>query len=388
MTDRYADRPAVDTGTLEDALSFAVGRVEENLERYTDCFPPGESEDLVYGAGGPSGWTAGFWTGQTWLCYERTGDAAFREVAESTLEELVEHLRAGPRPPQTHDLGFLYSLSAVAAHELTGSTEAADVAAEAADGLRGRFWRAPGVIQAWGDPADPDQRPWAQGRIIVDTMMNLPLLCWTSEYTGVERYREVAASHARQSAEHLVRDDGSTFHTYRFDTESGRPLRGETRQGYADDSCWARGQAWALYGFPLVYGYTGDTAFREVAREVADYYLDRVPADHVPRWDFDAPAEDTTRDSSAAAIAACGLLELASVVPAGDPDRQRYENAALATLASLSGDYTTEGMDSNGILHSATANKNKRGGEECCLWGDYFYTEGLVRATADWEPYW
>ena len=277
MTERYADRPPVDTAAVEDALSFAVDRVDSNLERYTDCFPPGESEDLVYGAGGPSGWTAGFWTGMTWLCYERT---------------------------------------------------------------------------------------------------------------GAERYREVAATHARRSADHLVRDDGSTFHTYRFDTETGEPLRGETRQGYADDSCWTRGQAWAIYGFALVYGYTGDTAFRAVAREVADYYLKRVPEDHVPPWDFDAPAEDAIRDSSAAAIAACGLLELADAVPASDPDRQRYENAALATLGSLAENYTTEGMDSNGILHSATGNKNKRGGEECCLWGDYFYTEGLVRASADWEPYW
>jgi unsaturated chondroitin disaccharide hydrolase len=386
--DRYAERPDVDTDLFVDAAAFVRQRVEGNCERYAEQFPTGESADLVYGETDAGGWTASFWTGMVWLAYERTGEERYREAARRSLDLLAEHLRAGERPPQTHDLGFLYSLSAVAGFELTGETEAAEVALEAADALADRFWEAPGIIQAWGDPTDPDQRPWSQGRAIVDTMMNLPLLFWASEYTGEERYRQIATTHARTTAEYIVREDCSTFHTYKFDTETGDPIAGETRQGYADDSCWTRGQAWAIYGFALCARYTGAEEFRAVARDVADHYLARVEDDHVPRWDFDAPAGDTVRDSSAAAIAACGLAELSERVPAGDPGRQRYENAALATLSSLSADYTTAGMDSNGVLHSATANRNKDSYEECCLWGDYFYYEGLMRATADWPPYW
>lgn len=386
--DRYTGRPDLGVERFEAAAEFARKRVRENREEYVEEFPTGTSDDLVYGSTGPGGWTASFWTGLLWLAYEQTGDQRYRMVATRSSAVLADRLQGGERPPQTHDLGFLYTLSAVAGHRLTDSETAATVAVEAADALADRFWPSAGVIQAWGDPAVPDERPWAQGRAIVDTMMNLPLLYWATEHTGVERYRAVATEHAHTTADHLVRADGSTFHTYKFDTASGDPIAGETRQGYADDSTWARGQAWALYGFALSYRYTGERRFRETARAVADHYLAGVEADHVPRWDFDAPEEHDHRDTSAAAIAACGLAELAGAVPPGDPAGRAYGNAALATLDSLGAGYTTEGAESNGVLEAATRNWNKGNYGECAIYGDYFYLEGLTRATSDWEPYW
>ncbi|MFB6217886.1 MAG: glycoside hydrolase family 88 protein, partial [Halobacteriaceae archaeon] len=347
--ERYAERPDVDTDRFAEAAAFVRERVAENRGEYVEQFPTGESEDYVYGATTSPGWTGSFWTGMLWLAYGETGDDRYRIVAQRNRSVLADHLRSGPRPPGTHDLGFLYSLSAVADHRLTGSETAADVAVEAADALADRFREAPGIVQAWGDITDPDEDHWAGCRAIVDTMMNLPLLFWASTHTGNERYREVATTHAHTTADHLVRDDGSTFHTHTFDPETGDPVAGETRQGYADDSTWSRGQAWAIYGFALAAGYTGERRFREAAAAAADYYLDRVEADHVPRWDFDAPA-DAVRDSSAAAIAACGLAELAGVLPDADPRCWAYGNAALATLDSLASDYTTEGMASNGVL--------------------------------------
>jgi unsaturated chondroitin disaccharide hydrolase len=385
--ERYAERPDVDTDRFEEAAAFARQRVAENSEEYVEEFPTGESEEYVYGHAGPDGWTAGFWSGMLWHAHEWTGEDRYRIVAQRTRSVLADHLRSGPRPPATHDLGFLYTLSAVADHRVTGSETAADVAVAAADALADRFRAAPGILQAWGDVAVPRGDHWGGCRAIVDTMMNLPLLFWASEHDGTPRYRDAAVTHARTTADHLVREDGSTAHTHTFDPETGDPIEEETRQGYADDSAWSRGQAWAIYGFAIAARYTGDDGFRQTAREVADYYLARLEPDHVPRWDFDAPADDP-RDTSAAAIAACGLAELAGVLPAGDPARRAYENAALATLDSLATDYTTEGMDSNGVLAAGTRNYNKDCYEECCLWGDYFYLEGLTRATADWTPYW
>jgi unsaturated chondroitin disaccharide hydrolase len=218
-------------------------------------------------------------------------------------------------------------------------------------------------------------------------MMNLPLLYRASAHTGYEHYFEIATSHADTTAEYAVRDDGSTAHGISFDVETGEFQGQRTYQGLADDSCWSRGQAWTIYGFALAYRHTGAEQFRKTARLVADYYLEEVPNDWVPAWDFDAE-DSEIRDSSAAAIAACGLLELAGQLPSTDQYKEHYENSALATLSSLSTDYTTTGVESNGILAEGTYDRNEGGYDRCTLWGDYYFLEGLVRATRHWTPWW
>lgn len=383
--DWTAERPAWDVDACEDATAFVRRRIDENLDRYADAFPTNASEDLRYGVTDEEDWTPSFWTGMLWLAYELTGDEQYRTTAQRHVELFESRLREG-RDVTNHDLGFVYTLSCVAAYRLMGDEIARGIAVEAAKRLTERFHDAPGILQCWGDPADPGDH---YGRMIVDTMMNLPLLYWASETTGEPRFREIATSHARRTAEHLVRDDGSTFHTFRMDPETGEPLGGSTHQGYADDSCWSRGQAWTIYGLALSARYTGDEAFVEHAKPVADYYLEHLADDHVPHWDFDVVGEDDQRDSSAGAIAACGLAELARQLPLAAPRRRRYENAALETLRSLAADYTTEGLDSNGVLaHGVYSKPGGDGVGECCLWGDYFYLEGLVRAGRNWNPYW
>jgi unsaturated chondroitin disaccharide hydrolase len=188
-----------------------------------------------------------------------------------------------------------------------------------------------------------------------------------------------------------VRPDGSTFHTFYFDAETGAPISGATDQGAADASCWSRGQAWAIYGFVLNYVYTQDDSFLQTACRVADYFLAHLPTDGVAYWDLiftDGSTEE--RDSSAAAIAVCGLLELAQRLPAGAA-AQRYQAAARHILASLFNNYSTaHHPESNALLlHGVYSKPHGKGVDEGNLWGDYFYLEALMRlARPDWKPYW
>jgi unsaturated chondroitin disaccharide hydrolase len=269
---------------------------------------------------------------------------------------------------------------------LTGNATAKVTALNAADALVVRYFDKAGILQAWGDLNDPEQR----GRMIVDCLMNLPLLYWTTQMTGNRKYYDMAYSHAQQTITHIIREDASTFHTFYMDVETGAPKYGKTAQGYADDSCWARGQAWAIYGLPLSYRYTRDWAFIEVAQKLAQYFLNRLPQDTVCYWDLSFTEGDEERDSSAAAIIACGLLELSRHLPLSHPHKRLHENAALKIVHSLAQQYTTATCpSSNGILlHAVYSKPDKKGVDECCIWGDYFYFEALMRLRQDWQLYW
>ena len=253
----------------------------------------------------------------------------------------------------------------------------------AADHLMSRFLEPAGIIQAWGDLQDPRER----GRTIIDSLMNTPLLFWASQVSGDPRYAAAARRHTAQLRDHILRPDGTTFHTFYWDPVTGEPLRGETEQGHADDSCWARGQAWGIYGFSLNHRYTGDESFLAAAQRCADRYLAHLPADLVPYWDLAfSDGSGQERDSSAAAIAACGLLELAALTPAG-PRRDQYRDAAHRMLASLIDGYSTiRHPESNALLLHGVYDKPKgKGVDEGTLWGDYFYLEALTRIT---RPQW
>lgn len=381
----YDSRPDVSREYFEDQIDDVLARIDQNIEEFGDSFPSSASEDLQYQhVDGMTGWTPSFWTGMLWLAYEVTGDDVYRQTAERHLDTFERRLEEGGT--ETHDLGFLYTLGAVAAYNATGNERARDVALSAADRLTDRYLPDAGILQAWG-PMDESHEH--SGRMIVDTMMNLPLLYWASEQTGDDSYRRIAEEHADTTVESLVRPDASTFHTYRFDVETGDPIAGETHQGYSDESTWTRGQAWAMYGFALTDSYLATGEFTDLSAKASNYFLNRLPDDHVPRWDFDAPADDTDRDSSAAAIAVCALDELTSVLPIADEDHHRYPNAALAMLQSLSENYLTDPDTSNGVLdHGVYGKPGGDGVDECCIWGDYFYLEGLVRVTSNWDRYW
>lgn len=384
-SDLFITPPVLDRSFWEGALGFAVEKIRSNIPTFAHAYPPPASIDNIYPPIANTEWTSSFWTGLLWLAYENTGEELFRTTAEGQLADYRSRLDRRIAT-DTHDLGFLYSLSCVAAWKLTGNREARAAALKAADLLMIRYFEKAGVIQAWGDLNDAEQR----GRIIVDCAMNLPLLHWASAETGNPYYAEAAERHIGRANAYAIRDDWSSFHTYYFDIETGAPLRGVTAQGYADDSCWARGQAWIIYGNPLSARYLRDPSLLETARGLARYFLNRLPEDLVSYWDLVFTEGNEERDSSAAAIAVCGLLELAAQLPVTDTDRRPFENAALRILASLAERYTSASeAGSNGILLHSVYNKPKKEGvDECVIWGDYFYVEALTRVLRGWKPYW
>ncbi len=396
--------PALD---VPRAVRCALRTIEANLVTFADCYPDDTTAGNIYGPrrprggfarGGNFGWTTGFWPGMLWLAYELTGEEAYGRAAERRVTSFIERIRHRI-DVDTHDLGFLYTLACVAPWRLTGHTEARLAALEAAECLMTRYLPAAGIIQAWGNLDDPAQR----GRTIVDSLMNMPLLYWASEETGEPAFADAAHRHAARVRDHMVRPNATTYHTFYWDAETGAPLRGNTAQGYSDNSCWARRQAWTIYGFALNYRDTADETLLAAAEGCARYFLDHLPEDRVAYWDLvltagRAPlpagrgqphAEGEERDSSAAAIAVCGLQELARLLPAAA--RRRYRGEAEAILASLAARYAPcDPAESNALLLHGVYDKPKAVGvDEGNLWGDYFYLEALTRAAkADWRTYW
>ncbi|USQ97415.1 glycoside hydrolase family 88 protein [Caulobacter sp. RL271] len=377
--------PRLDRARLDAILAAVLARIDDNLAVFTDAFPAPSSEGGVYPAIDNIEWTNGFWTGMLWLAFEASGEARYRAAAERQVRSFKHRIDHRINVDH-HDLGFLYSLSCVAAWKVTGDACARDAAIQAADALLDRFLPTAGIIQAWGDLSNPAEA----GRMIIDCNLNLPLLYWAAEVTGDREYAKAANRHIDQAARHIVRPDASTFHTFFMDPATGAPLRGTTHQGFSDSSCWARGQAWGVSGFPLVHRYNADPALIDTAARLANYFLNRLPDDLICCWDLVFTDDSQPRDSSAAAIAACGLLELARALPLGDPDRATYEAAALAMVETLGQHYLLpEGPPGTGVLAHAVYHMPKGVGvDEACLWGDYFFLEALVRLTRVWEPYW
>lgn len=379
--------------TKEDlfcGLHEALKKVDNNAKTFIDTYPRAASINNIY-PGTKNGedwddWTAGFWTGMLWLSYEMTKKKEYRKVAEFQMKAYKARIE-NKIHVNHHDLGFLFSLSAVAQHNVTGSPVAKEVGVMAAEHLMSRFKEKGQFIQAWGELDDPNNY-----RLIIDCNMNVPLLFWATEVTGDNKYREIATKHINTAASVVLREDSSTHHTYYFDPETGAPLRGVTAQGYSDESAWARGQAWGVYGFPLAYSYTKDEKFIELYKKVTNYFLNKLPADNVCYWDLvfgDGSGQE--RDTSAAAIAVCGMLEMDKYLSDEDPDKVIYRNAVKAIMKSLMEKYTTKDLEySNGLLTQAVYGKPQNSGvNECNIWGDYYYLEAIVRMMKpEWKKYW
>ncbi len=380
----------VDKLALESALEDAVKKLKEGVVAFNGKFPDAATKKykypkIRYGTKLDE-WTSGFWTGMLWLAYEMTHDESLRTVAESHLDHFEKRIDR-KYGVNHHDLGFLYILATTSNFQITGSARAKEVSLKAADHLITRYKEKGGFIQAWGDINNPKDY-----RLIIDCMMNIPLLFWATDVTGNPVYREIAENHAKATANVILRPDGSTFHTFYFDPETGAPERGATAQGYADNSPWARGQAWGIYGFALAYGYTKDPMYLEKCFIVTDFFLEHLPEDSVCYWDLcftDGSGEE--RDTSAAAIAVCGLFELLQYMSPDDSRYKTYQEAADNMMVSLMTKYTTKDMPkAQGLLKEGVYSKpGKNGVNEANLWGDYFYLEAIVRyLKKDWNRYW
>ena len=374
---------------INSALDTAAELVKKNTEDFFDCFPTANSENNFYGKSYNTDWTEGFWTGEVWLAYERCGDERLKEAAlcqvESFLNRIEKHINV-----DHHDMGFLYTPSCVAAYKLTGSEKGKKAALMAADNLMTRFQEKGQFFQAWGEMNDRDNY-----RLIIDCLMNMPLLFWASEVTGDSRYSDKAKAHIKTAMDYVVREDNSTYHTYFFDPDTGASVRGVTNQGNRDGSAWARGQAWGIYGSALAYEKTGNEAYIDIFRRVTDYFIEHLPEDLVPYWDFDFDTGSSEpRDSSAGVIAVCGMLEMAKRLP--ENEARYYIAAAKRILKAVMDMCAVESaQQSNGLLlHGTYARKtptnscHNGGVDECNTWGDYFYMEALTRLTKNWELYW
>ncbi|SHK71983.1 unsaturated chondroitin disaccharide hydrolase [Clostridium cavendishii DSM 21758] len=369
---------------VKTALDFVITKIDENMEYFgEDKFPSASSINGVYDKKINKDWTNGFWTGMLWLAYEYTGKEKYKNLAEKHVVNFKQRLD-DRIVLEHHDLGFLYSLSTVAAYKLTGDEFAKKVSIEATEYLIRRYQEKGGFIQAWGPLGEEKSY-----RLIIDCLLNIPLLYWTSEETGDKKYYDMAYTHYKSTINNIIREDASTYHTYYFNPETGNPVKGVTRQGYSDESCWARGQAWGVYGLPLTYKYTKDQDALNLYPALTNYFLNRLPKDLICYWDLIFTDKDNqVRDSSSAAIAACGIFEMNKYYEG--PDKEIYLKAAHGMLRELINNYTTKDeKSSNGVLmHSVYAYVDNLGIDECSTWGDYFYMEALIRLVKDWNLYW
>lgn len=370
------------------SINVALKVLKDELPIFVNKFKPAVSNNNIYTPSENDDWTNGFHTGQYWLAWELSGDSAFKDAAVTHVSSFYKRI-IDRVVVDHHDMGFLYSPSCVAAWRLVSSEEGKQAAIMAADNLISRFHIKGEFIQAWGEYGAADNY-----RLIIDCLMNLPLLYWASTETGDRKYAEIADKHTATSLKNLVREDNSTYHTYYFDKETGAPLKGVTAQGYKDSSPWARGQAWGIYGLAVSYRYTQRLECVALFYKVADFFIGRLPKDMICYWDLDFSDDDREpKDSSAAVIAACGMLEMAKYLPADKAEY--YTNVARQIAGAIARDYTAQPNKANGLLlhgvyakASAYNTVSDSGVDECTIWGDYFWLELLTRLSGEWKIYW
>ena len=309
-SDAYIASGLLTEKKIDEAIAQAIKKIDYNIVKLGNLFPGPATKNNAYQPMKNIEWTNGFWTGILWLAYEATGDDKYRKLAEKHVDDFYNRV-VNDVELDHHDLGFLYIPSCVSAYKLTGNEKAKEAAKLAADKLMTRYQEKGEFIQAWGELGAKDNY-----RLIVDCLLNIPLLYWATDVTEDGSYREVAEKHYRSTIENAIREDASAFHTYYFDPETGEPIEGKTRQGYSDDSSWARGQSWLIYGIALNHYYNEDPENIELFESVTNYYLNRLPEDFISYWDLIfSDGSDQSRDTSAAAIAVCGLNLMDKFIP-------------------------------------------------------------------------
>lgn len=319
-------------------------------------------------------WTAGFWPGILWYDYEATKDEAIRQQAEyytGLLKPLADV------PAYDHDLGFQMFCSLGNAYRLTGDPAYKDILLRCADTLATLFNPVVGTILSWPREVEPNNWPH---NTIMDNLINLEMLFWASKNGGGQHLYDMAVSHADVTMKHQFRPDYSNHHVAVYDTVTGAFIKGVTHQGYADNTMWARGQAWAIYGYTMCYRETREPRYLDFAEKVTDIYLSGLPEDRIPYWDFSAPGiPDAPRDASAAAITASALLELSAYVTDTDKAR-KYKQEAVRMLASLSSAaYQSREENPSFLLHSTGHWPNGSEIDASIIYADYYYIEALVR---------
>jgi unsaturated chondroitin disaccharide hydrolase len=356
----YAEQQLIQTVTELQDTSFYGDQI----------YPRSTMEDGRWQPKSAGHWASGFLPGCFWYMYDHTEDQDFLEWAESWSANLeVQKTRT-----RDHEVGFIIFRSFGLGYRFTGRQDYQEILLTAANSLATRYNLNTGCLLAFGN-----------GRALVDTMPMLELLFWAVKNGGDPSLYDLCVSHALKTIENHIREDGSCFQNVWYNLSTGEVTARNNKQGWADSTTWARGHAWGIYGFTMTYRETGDARFLETAKKMADYYIENVPEDFVPYWDYQAPnIPDEEKDASAAAIAVSGLLELMTLVPDAS-DKLKYQTAAYNILYSLTSPaYLTEGTESRGILLHGVGNRMNedpvRGEVDVSLiYTDHFFVEALMR---------
>lgn len=356
---------------LQEALHYSIEQTRKNAGQLTS-FPELTYPDGTWFTVDDGGWVGAHWTGLLWLAYVHTQDLEIEQCARAWTERLA------PRAfdTTTHDLGFLFELSHLLGYKFTGDAKFKAPVIQASKTLIRRFNTKGGFFQAWGALDGPAE---LRGKAIIDTMMNLEMLYWASKETGDATFAKMATTHANMALERHVRPDWSTSHTTEFNPETGEFLRQDTAQGLSANSCWSRGQSWAVYGYAETFRETGDPRYLDAARNLAEYILAHLPEDLVPYWDYNSPLiPDDVRDSAAASIFASGLLILASVET--DTEKAKvWREKSIQILESLWNNYSSRQRPEQSILIHGTRSKPHNYMDHGLIYGDYYFVEAITR---------
>lgn len=362
---------------IDANLNYCAAQAEKTVAAMPDTLAIPRNvapESNTWKMVGYEDWTSGFWPGVLWYLYEYTGDEKWKNEADKYSRLLTP---LSKRTATDHDLGFQMYCSFGNGYRLTHNKEYKEIFVRTADTLVKLYNPKVGTILSW--PAMRTKMNWPHNTII-DNMLNLEMLFEASKNGGEKALYDMALRHAEVTMENQFRPDHSQYHVVVYDTVTGKKIKGVTHQGYADESMWARGQGWAIYGYTMVYRETQDPKFLKFAHEVTKVYLDRLPKDLIPYWDFDAPnLTKQPRDASAAALVASGLLEL-STYTQNKKLAKLYVAKAEGMLKELSTNrYKSNNANSAFLMHSTGHYPNKSEIDYSIIYADYYYIEALLR---------
>lgn len=351
--------------TIKEATDYSLSQLKKSL----NTIQPGSYPIRTKGIGeweltSSSDWTSGFYPGCLWYAYKLSNDSSWIRHAE----EFTEGLDGQQFNTADHDIGFKIFNSYGNGYKIINNDQYKEVILQAANSLATRFNPQVGCIQSWN----------GEFQVIIDNMMNLEILFWASKNGGSSEYYNIAVSHAHKTLENHIRPDGSSYHVVVYNEQTGEVIEKRTAQGFSVNSTWARGQAWGIYGFMMCYREAKNTIFLNTAIKMADYFIDNLPSDYIPYWDFNLPSgyDKKFKDASAAAIALSGLFELSNYVQS----KSKYSIAAKQILNSLINNYLSINTNSSGILLHCAYNVNSNNPfdwDASTIWGDYYFLEAL-----------
>ena len=363
---------------IQKQIDDCVSQLEIAVPKLTDLtkhprFIEKEDKEWVQVDNDELMWTSGFYPGILWYTYNITKEDKWKKEAIKRTEvfEDFKHIK------EHHDIGFMMFPAYGKGFEIADKKEYKDILLTSAKSLATRYNPNVGTVKSWSNKMHPR---WKEHITIIDNMLNLELLFWSAKNGGPKEHYNMAVKHAETTMKNHFREDYTSWHVLEYDSISGSVLNRHTKQGFSDDSRWSRGQAWGVYGFTMVYKETKDKKFLEFAKKISDRYLELLPEDYIPCWDFDLKDKvDEEKDASAAAIVASAFLDLSQLVETKE-EQEKYYDAALKMLHTLGSEkYSGVGKTDSFLVHSTGAKSLGWEIDVALIYADYYYIEALNR---------